>query len=162
MLFFIFLRPLFVLALFYSNSNNQAKILFVNAGCLCLNIDSKFRQRAKGVAMPKNSDYDLYCPQCDKKAGTAMPLFVRYSIEHLTLPIFLCSPCRTIYIDKPTIRRAISGWLKYSYFWEKKPLKQLYQEFLGELEKMLTTYWVPQLGYKKVRFQKRPAQTKPR
>lgn len=104
--------------------------------------------------MLKNASYDLYCPKCNKRADAATPMFIRYSFRRLELPIFLCSPCRTIYIDKPTIRHIISEWRKEGA--REMPFRQLYQEFLGELEKMVTTHFVPRLGYKKVRFRKHP------
>ena len=111
--------------------------------------------------MPTSSEYDLYCPQCDKKAGTVNPMFIRYSCRRIQLPIFLCSECRTIYIDKPTIRHIIGEWRKNDAFTRRIPFKKLYREFLGELEKSVRTYWTSQLGYKRVRFQKRPAKQIP-
>ena len=108
------------------------------------------------------SNYDLYCPECQKKADTANPMFIRYSISSLKLPIFLCGKCRTIYIDKPTVRRVISKWRKYGAFTRAMPFKRLYQEFLGELEGLVNTYFVSYLGYRKTRFLKRPQKTNPR
>ena len=112
--------------------------------------------------MLNNMNYDLYCPECNKKADAATSMFIRYTIKRLELPIFLCSSCRTIYIDKPTIRRIISEWRKDGVSTRNMPFKQLYQEFLIELEKMVTTHFVPRLGYKKIRFQKRPIKLNPR
>jgi len=100
--------------------------------------------------------YDLYCPRCQKKADTANPMFIRYSVIRLQLPIFLCEKCRTIYIDKPTVRRVISEWRKSGAFTRAMPFKRLYQEFLGELESLVSTQFVPRLGYRKTRFLKRP------
>lgn len=105
-----------------------------------------------------NSNYEMYCPQCKKMAGTANPMFIRYSFRHLQLPIFLCSECRTIYIDRPIIRRIISEWRKNRAFTREMPFNRLYKEFLGELEESLGTYWIPRLGYRKVRFLKHRAQ----
>lgn len=110
--------------------------------------------------MPTSQRYDLCCPQCDKKAGTANPMFIRYSLRHLQLPIFLCSECRTIYIDKPIVRHIISEWRKDGAFTRKIPFKKLYREFLGELEESVRTYWVHRLGYKKTRFLRRPTEPK--
>lgn len=106
--------------------------------------------------MPRNASYDLYCPQCQKKADTANPMFIRYSVRRLQLPIFLCGECRTIYIDKATIRHVISLWRKSGAFTRKMPFRRLYQEFLKELEGLVATHFVPRLGYKRVRFLKRP------
>lgn len=101
-------------------------------------------------------DYDLYCPVCEKRACTANPGFIRYSVRRLELPIFLCGECRTIYIDKKIIRHTINEWRKRGLYEKNITLKQLYKEFLEEVEKMVDTYLVPKLGYKKIRFLKRP------
>lgn len=106
--------------------------------------------------MPTNQSYDLYCPECDKKADAANPMFIRYSARRLQLPIFLCSECRTIYIDKPIVRRIISEWRKNDAITRKIPFEFLCREFLGEIEKSVRTMWVPKFGYRKVRFLKRP------
>lgn len=113
------------------------------------------------VIMPRNASYDLYCPQCKKKADVAMPMFIRYSIQRLELPIFLCSSCRTIYVDEPTVHRIVGSWRKNGAFTSKMSFRQLYQEFLGELERLVTTYFVPRLGYKRVCFLKRFTKPKP-
>ena len=111
--------------------------------------------------MPKNSDYDLYCPKCWKKAATANPMFIRYT-RRIQLPIFLCSKCRTVYIDKQIVRRMISEWRKQDIISKNlAPFKKLYQDLLGKLEEHVTTSWVPQLGYKRVRFHKRPKKSNP-
>lgn len=108
--------------------------------------------------MPKNIDYNFYCPECGKKAATANPMFIRYSIIRLELPIFLCSNCRTIGIDKPVVRRIISRWRKASRFFTagKMSFNKLCKEFIEELEQALKEHWIPLLGYKKARFLKRP------
>lgn len=108
-----------------------------------------------------SANYELYCPECNQKADTANPMFVRYSVRRLQLPIFLCSSCQTVYIDKPIIRRIIREWREYG-LWTKMPLKRLYQEFIGELEKTVTEYWVAHLGYKRARFRKLPKNQSPR
>ncbi|MDP3052317.1 MAG: hypothetical protein Q8N42_02300 [bacterium] len=105
--------------------------------------------------MPENN-CGFYCPKCGEKADTANPMFIRYSMRHLVLPIFLCSGCRTIYIDKPTIRRIISEWRKDGAMLKKMPFEKLYREFLGEVENLVTNHYVPYLGYKLVRFLKNP------
>lgn len=112
--------------------------------------------------MAANVDYELYCPTCKKKADAATPMFIRYSFQHLILPIFLCTSCRTVYIDKPTIRRLVGGWRKDSVFTKDMPFKKLYQEFFEELDKMIETYWIPRLGYKRMKFLRRSATKKPR
>lgn len=106
--------------------------------------------------MPASQNYDLYCPECDEKADAAHLMFIRYSVKNLELPIFLCRKCRTIYIDKPLVSRLINKWRKYGNYTKKMPFSQLHKEFLGELEESLRTYWVAKLGYREVRFQKRP------
>ena len=112
--------------------------------------------------MPKNPGYELYCPECDKKAGVAMPMFIR-GARRIQLPIFLCSECRTIYIDKPAVRRAISEWREKDEFSRNwAPFQRLYKDLFGKLEEMIATDWVPRLGYKRIRFQKRPAKPNPR
>ena len=110
--------------------------------------------------MPGRADYDLYCPECKKKASTANPMFIRYSVRRLELPIFLCGECRTIYVEKPTVRRIISEWRKGG-MWTKMSLRQLCDEFLGELEESVWTYWVAHLGYRKARFVKHPKSPTP-
>ena len=101
---------------------------------------------------------DFYCPECGKKAGTATPGFVRYSFRRLALVIFLCSSCRLIYIDKPTLRWQISEWRNNEWCsWGAKaqPFEKLYKEFLGELEDSVKNYW-SKIGYKPKRFKKSP------
>jgi len=61
----------------------------------------------------------MHCPDCGKKADAAHSLFILYEYR-LDLPIFLCSDCRTIYIDKLTIRQKISEWRKKLYNSEGK------------------------------------------
>lgn len=109
--------------------------------------------------MSKSVNYDLYCPRCQSRADTANPMFVRYSVRRLQLPIFLCGECRTIYIDKSIIRHIIREWHKSGLYERNITLKQLYREFLGKIEKMVDTYFVPNLGYEKVRFLKRPRES---
>lgn len=103
--------------------------------------------------------YDLYCPKCHEKATTANPMFRDFS-QRLCLPIFLCSSCRMVYIDKPIIRRMVNEWRKSGAYAREIPLKQLYGEFLGGLEEMATGYFMSHLGYKRIRFIKRPAEEK--
>lgn len=99
---------------------------------------------------------NFYCPKCGKKANTANPMFVRYSMKRLELVIFLCGECRTIYLDKPTIRKIISEWRKSGMMWKQIPFELLCREFIGELEAMVAKYWVKYLGYKEIRFLKQP------
>jgi len=108
--------------------------------------------------MTQCQNYEFYCPHCGKKADTANPMFIRYSLRRLELRIFLCSPCRTIYIDKPTIRRIISEWRKDCTFTRKMPFEKLYREFLDELEEMLRSHFIARLGYKQTHFIKYPKQ----
>ncbi|MEK7653963.1 MAG: hypothetical protein AAB345_01615 [Patescibacteria group bacterium] len=121
---------------------------------LCLNNGSSHKK--EGGTVPKNTDYDLYCPECNKKAGTLNPMFIRYSMYRLQLPIFFCGECRTIYIDKPIVRGIISRWRKNSPATQSIPFNQLCREFIGELAKSLREHWVPYLGYKRAHFLKRP------
>ncbi len=109
--------------------------------------------------MPENY-YGFYCPKCGQKADTAHPMFIRYSMRRLELPIFLCSPCRTIYIDKPIIRKIISEWKKDGAMLKKIPFESLYREFLGEVENLVANHYVPYLGYKIIRFLKNPPKSK--
>jgi len=108
------------------------------------------------------SQYDLYCPQCQKKADNFNVMFVRYSMQRLELPIFCCPQCRTIYIDKLTVRRIISEWRKEGFLVKRMAFEKLYHEFLQELENMMETHFIGKIGYKKVRFQKRPRELNPR
>lgn len=104
--------------------------------------------------------YDLYCPKCLKKASFFSPMFIRYSVYRLQLPIFCCSSCRLIYIDKPIIRDTISEWRKHGAA-RHMSLDSLYKEFIGEIKKIVDTDLVPRLGYKKKRFIKRPKGSTP-
>ncbi len=107
------------------------------------------------------NNYCFYCPECGKIADTANPMFIQYSMRRLELPIFLCSPCRTIYIDKPTIRKIISEWRKDGPFAIRIPFEKLYREFLGKVEDLVKNHYVPYLGYKIIRFLKNSPKSKP-
>ncbi len=111
--------------------------------------------------MPKLVSYDLYCPRCQNKASTANPCFIRYSVRRLQLPIFLCGECRTIYIDKLIICHAINEWYRSGLCEKNITLRRLYREFLREIERMVDTYFVPKLGYKKINFLKHPQKSDP-
>ena len=107
-------------------------------------------------------DYDdFYCPKCGKKAVTLNPMFRCYSMRRLELPIFICSDCRTIYIDKPTIRKIISEFRKDGPIWMRMSFEEMYREVLGKLEGVMECYCVPCYGYKKVRFLKNPPKSNP-
>ncbi len=98
-------------------------------------------------------NYDFYCPQCGKKAETVTPAFFRsYSRARLDLVIFCCDTCRTIYVDKPTIRRMISVWRKDNPQTIKITFENQCREFYKELEKMLNEYWIPIGRFRKARF----------
>ncbi len=93
----------------------------------------------------------MHCPDCGKKADAAHSLFILYEYR-LDLPIFLCSDCRTIYIDKLTIRQKISEWRNENIFTKKISFRQLYQEFYGELDNAVKNHWTKELGYREVLF----------
>lgn len=103
--------------------------------------------------LKNETDNNFYCPKCRKPASTANPSF-RDHVYRLGLPIFLCHPCRTAYIDKPTIHRLIHQWRNTHCV--KEQFVSLYKELLESLEHNLNTCWVSQYGYKKIRFRKRP------
>lgn len=105
--------------------------------------------------MYQNFNNIFYCPKCGKKADTATPMFIRYSVKRLTLVIFLCIDCRTIHLNKPTNRKIISQWRK-SGMWVQIPFNKLCREFIGKLESQVAEYWVRYLGYEEVRFLKHP------
>ncbi len=92
------------------------------------------------------------------KAIKFMAQFIRYSIYRLELPLFGCGACRLICLDKATIRSILSRWRKNSFVTKRMPYEKLYREFLGELERSITTYWDPCLGYKRAKFIKREKQ----
>ncbi len=122
---------------------------------------NKALSHQKGILVAKKREYDFHCPKCKKKADTSNPMFVRYTMRRLELPIFLCSECRKIYIDKSTVRREIAEWRRGGTFYPEQSIGKLYKEFLGELEEMVRTHWVPRLGYKRARFIKRRAKQNP-
>ena len=49
--------------------------------------------------LEKEMNNNFYCPKCREPANTSNPSF-RDHVYRLSLPIFLCHPCRTAYIDK--------------------------------------------------------------
>jgi len=106
--------------------------------------------------MSKDTVYDLYCPQCQQPARTFHSIFPReYSSRALGLLIFYCSDCRTIGIDRPTVRCLISAWSKgIDLRANGISLKQLDRKYLKELEKMVAVD-IYQAGYRRARFRKR-------
>ena len=104
---------------------------------------------------------DLYCPKCGKKAKTLNPIFRCYSMCRLELPIFLCSDCRTIYIDRPIVRKIISEFRKDGPIWMNMSFETMCREVLGKLEELAKIYCAPSYGYKKVRFLKNPPKSNP-
>src|SRR3989339_1120730 len=99
---------------------------------------------------------DFYCPKCGKVASTANPMFRCYSVRHLQLPIFLCSDCRTIYINKPTIRKIVSEFRKEGMVYVEMSFEEMCRDILGKLERIMEIDFISYLGYKKVRFLKNP------
>src|SRR3990167_699222 len=101
--------------------------------------------------------YDLYCPKCRKRAEFFNPCFFGYSVRRWEFPIFLCGDCRTIYIDKQIILQNVEERIKQGGLYAKKTsLSYIYRDVLGNLENFVDTNFVPNLGYKKVRFLKHP------
>ena len=104
---------------------------------------------------------DLYCPKCGQKAKTLNPIFRCYSMCRLELPIFLCLDCRTICIDRPTVRKIVRKYRKENVIWMKMSFKDMCDGILGKLEKLAENPYISQCGYKKVRFLKNPPKSNP-
>src|SRR3989344_5288438 len=104
-------------------------------------------------------EYELYCPICKQKAdyGT-MPIVTSYSLSRLDLTFFLCSPCRSIGIDRQIFKSQIRAWRNDFFNQNKKrfpPLKWLYQEFWRRLNENVD-YYIDRLDYKRREFKKIP------
>lgn len=105
--------------------------------------------------MPTMANYELCCPRCKMKADFCLTQhFTDYSVRRLELPVFLCSACQLICVDKPTVRRFIDSWYHDSIRKEKVSLKAARKEFLGKLNELVNSYFV-KIGYKRTRFIKR-------
>lgn len=108
--------------------------------------------------MPTMAKYELYCPRCKTKADFCLTQhFTHYSMRRLELPVFVCSACRLICVDKPTVRRFIHAWYHDSMFKEKISFSATHKEFLGKLNELVNSYFA-NIGYKRVRFEKREKQ----
>src|SRR3989344_8334947 len=98
-------------------------------------------------------EYELLCPKCRQKPSIANAIYVTpYAVERWDLIYFMCSPCRTIYVDKRLIRQNVREWKNHAY--SKKnmpPLKVLYKMALNYLESVVF-YCVENIGYKRARF----------
>lgn len=98
-------------------------------------------------------EYKLLCPKCSQEPSIANAIYVTpYSAERWDLIYFMCSPCRTIYIDRELIKRHVREWRDRAY--SKKnmpPLKVLYKTALDYLESAVL-YCVERIGYEHARF----------
>ena len=101
--------------------------------------------------------YELLCPVCGQKAQRCN--FYRitpYSLAGLSLPYFLCSPCRKIYFDRRLIYSIISNWRRDTKWGAGKiPFLVLYKKYLNELEEMIKDYHLKRLGYQFAKFKKK-------
>ena len=94
----------------------------------------------------------FFCPKCGEKARIFEPGMTTF-FYRVGLPYFFCDDCRTIYYDKPLIRKIVSDFKKRHHTL-KIPFKEIYQRAKDILDKSVK-HKVEKMGYKFVRFEKK-------
>jgi len=93
------------------------------------------------------------CPRCNAPASRCDAIFTRkYSASVPTLPYFICSKCRLIFVSKQLIRTTMNKWWHGNKLEHVVPIKIVYNEVIEYLKEVVKYH--KQIKYKEVRFKK--------